>query len=487
MSFIQDHDLGPLASYGVLLEDFTPEKIKNAESPCKAYKEMKEHWELPLALRGGTLKMREGKQKWLPKEPKESVVAYTNRLARSVCYGAFNRTVNTLAGLPFMRPVTTENIPEELGYLKSDCDNTGRDLTSFSNSLLKEMLELGLTHFIVDMPYFEGDVSIEEEEKYKIRPYFTQISPTNLIRWTTARVGGLTILTSISIKEEYYVQKNAFEEEEIEQVRVITPNSIQIWREDEQSEEWYLHDTIPNELGKIPLVTVYGDYDGFMQGKPPLEDLAWLNLKHYQQQSDLDHIQHVANVPILFGQGFDPAEMEGVEVGPDRLIIGPENSSLEYVEHTGSAIGSSRESLKALEEQMAAMGADLIVRKSVDRQTATARQIDQSESVSMLQLMVNNLESAIEQGIQLAAEWAGVEVEDVQVDAGDYLDTPAGPNTIDVLIQYLMESKGITIEDVQTELKRRGVLSDVFKIGKRGETPQNQDKGTGGLSQNNIN
>ena len=474
MPLAQDVDLGPLGtdpSKTVKIEfGKRPNKKKDMDEPCKAYKKMKERWELPLALREGTLEMRKSGREWLPQEPKEYNAAYENRLKRTVCYGAFNRTVSTLAGLPFMRPITIENLPEKLSYLKEDCDGMGRDLSSFSHSSLKEMIELGLTHILVDMPYFEGKLSLEDEQLYKIRPYFVALSPENLIKWTTERIGGLTILTSITIKEEFeeYVD---YEEKQICQLRTIKANEIELWREDEETEEWYLYETLPNSLGKIPLVTIYGNYDSFMQATPPLEDLAWLNLKHYQQQSDLDNIQHVANVPILFGAGFDPGEMEGVEIGPNRLIIGPENSTLNYVEHTGAAIGSSVEALTKLEEQMAAMGADLIIRKSVDRQTATARAIDQSESVSMLQIMINNLETGIEQAIRLAGEWIDVKVsKELQIDIGDYLDTPEGaPNLIDIFAQMLIQNRGMSVEDIQKELKRRGVLSDVFKIGKREE------------------
>jgi len=35
-----------------------------------------------------------------------------------------------------------------------------------------------------------------------------------------------------------------------------------------------------------------------MQAKPPLLDLAWLNVEHWQSASDQSNILHVARVPI---------------------------------------------------------------------------------------------------------------------------------------------------------------------------------------------
>lgn len=474
MSVSETADAGPLGSQGQLTPiKYTGRYANKATvaTPSGAYKEMSKHWELILALRGGTLKMREEKEKWLPREMRESVGAYENRLKRSVCYGALNRTVDTLAGLPFMRAMTIEGLPSELEYLQYDADSTETDLTGFGHTILKEIIALGLTHILVDMPYFEGAITLKDQEDNKIRPYFCHISPTSLIGWTTERRGGLEILTSIRIKEYVVVSDEDWSEKEVEQIRVIKPDLIEIWREREvrKKEEWYIYNTLPNNLGKIPLVTIYGNRTGFMQAKPPLEDLAFLNLRHYQKLSDLDNIEHVANVPFLFGSGFDDAEMEGIEIGPNRIITSSnKEADLKYVEHTGQAIGVSQRSMKYLEERMAAMGADLIVRKSVDRQTATARQIDQSESISMLQIMINNLETGLEAAIGLAGEWVSTEANNVQIDVGDYLDTPDnGPNLVDILLQMVADNQGMTLEEAQTELKRRGILSDMFKLGKK--------------------
>jgi len=441
-------------------------------SKSKAYKSMYAHWKLPIALRGGTLKMREGSTEWLPQEPKESVDAYQNRLNRTFCYGAYNRTVETLSGLPFMRPAIVDGLPDELEYLKWDCDSSGTDLTNFAHSLLDECLDLGITHILVDMPYFEGEPTLEEQDIFKLRPYFVKLSPTNLIGWTVKRIGGLDFLSSIRIEETVTESDGEWGEKEIKQIRVITQESHTLYRETEK-DKWAVYNTIPNNLGKIPLITVYGNKTGFLQAKPPLEDLAFLNLQHYQQLSDLNNIQHVANVPIGFGAGFAEGELDGVEIGPNRWVIASApDANLKYVEHTGSAISASQKSIEMLENRMAAMGADLIVRKSVDRQTATARLLDSTESVSMLQIMINNIEEAIEKAIDLAGEWINIEVEDVRIEIGDNLRLGAqGPNSIDILAQYVLENEGITLEQAVKELQRRGFLVDSFKLKKEGDLP----------------
>jgi len=445
-------------------EENKKKKKATVETPCPQYEEMMERWDLPLDLMGGTHEMLEKREKWLPKEPREGTGAYNNRLRRTVLYNAYKRTVQVLSGLPFDRAVVVDNVPDQLSYIEEDCDSDGTDLTDFANTLLTDCVgPFGKSHFYVDMPRIEERVTLADQTNYKIRPYFTHICPKNLISWDSKKIGGKDVLTRIRIKEEVYESDGEWGYEEVEQVRVIYPDRHEIHREGKK-DEWEIVDSYPNELGYIALVTVYGNKTGFMTSEPPLEDLAWLNLRHYQKLSDLDNIEHVANVPVLFGAGFAQGELDGAEIGPNRAITATDPSAtLQYVEHSGAAINASQKSIKDLEERMASLGSDLIIRKSVDRQTLGARKIDQSESISLLQIMINNVETALQQGYQIAGEWLNLEVDDVVVTIADNLDTPDGPNTVDILAQFLIDNQGITVEQAVKEMKRRGVLSDRFK------------------------
>jgi len=454
---------------GIYLPDYKPKSRKppTVATPCHEYNEMMEAWELPEALMGGTRELRKDQQKWLPQEPKEDLYGYYNRLGRSVLYNAYGRTVTTLAGLPFESPVAVENIAPELEYLIEDADSMGSDLTNFAFSLLKDEVNRGITHILVDMPAVEGKITLKQQKDYKIRPYFSYISPLNLISWSYEKVGGVINLTEIRIKEEVY-EKVGWGEVEHEQIRVITPESFDIYREFEEKgkEVWKLIESIPNNLGYIPLVTIYGNRDDFMTATPPMEDLAWLNLRHYQKLSDQDNIIHVASVPILYGSGFDDGEMTGIGIGPNTLLTNSKaDAKLQYVEHSGAAIGAAETSLQRLEERMAAQGADLIIRKSVDRQTATSRKIDQSESISLLQIMINNLESGIQKAIEIAGDWLKIDGSGSVVNIGDSLDAgEAGPNMLDLLAKFVIDNQGMTIEQAVNELKRRGALSDTYEV-----------------------
>ncbi|MGR5448171.1 DUF4055 domain-containing protein, partial [Vibrio jasicida] len=83
-------------------------------------------------------------------------------------------------------------------------------------------------------------------------------------------------------------------------------------------------------------------------GVPPLAELAYMNVEHWQSKSDQQTILHVARVPILF------AKM----LGDNKITVGgaavvkceDENGDLKYVEHGGAAIEAGRLSLLDLED-----------------------------------------------------------------------------------------------------------------------------------------
>ena len=52
-------------------------------------------------------------------------------------------------------------------------------------------------------------------------------------------------------------------------------------------------------------MTVYAGKTDTMTSKPPLLDIAYLNLAHFQRQADLIHSLHVASQPLLVMEGWD--------------------------------------------------------------------------------------------------------------------------------------------------------------------------------------
>ncbi len=166
--------------------------------------------------------------------------------------------------------------------------------------------------------------------------------------------------------------------------------------------EWQLHEEGKTSLNKITFVPVYGDKRGFMQSRPPLAQLAFLNIEHWQSRSDQQTILHVARVPILFGRKLGDAP---ITVGAANAIVSDDdNADLKYVEHTGKAIEAGRTDLRDLEDLMRQIGAELLVVKP-GRQTVAQTVADNEAGTCALQRIVGDLTDAANLALQYAAEW----------------------------------------------------------------------------------
>jgi hypothetical protein len=287
-----------------------------------------------------------------------------------------------------------------------------------------------------------------------------------MIGWRSELVDGVDRLTQVRFMECVTEDDGDFGETQIKQVRVFSRAGDQvawsIYRRSNAgaSDGWAVHDQGMVTIGEIALCPVYLNRTAFMQGLPPLSDLAEVNLAHWQSQSDQRNILHAARVPILFWAG--KTDNSPVEIGAFRMLTSSDpNSKLSYVEHKSEAIGAGRQDIKDLEEQMQVLGLELLVSKP-SGQTATGETIDQAKMNSSLAMMANALKDALEQAFGFMALYAGLDR-----DAGggsltintDFGISMRGTQDTSGLLQAVKDGV-ISRETCIRELKRRGILSD---------------------------
>ncbi len=462
--------------------DPTPDNIINSTAtvatPSYPYNVMSNKWRLVETLRGGTESMRAAGTYYLPKEPRETKEAWEFRLARTFLYNLYWRTVTSLTGLAFIKPVVVSGVPKELEYLEFNFNGSGNSISEVAYALCLDSVHYGLVHATMDFPKTDGEAkSLGEFKSAGYRPYCNHVNPTNLIGWRNKVKPGVPILDQIRVKESVTVPSNVNEwsDKELSYVKVVRAEYTEVYVYDPEypDAEYDLVDITENTLGYIPLATAYSNKTGFMTALPTLYDLAQTNLRHYQSSSDQNNILHVARVPFLHAGGFLEDELTGAEIGANRMIVSSSpDSFIKHVEHSGKAIGAGRQDLMDLENQMATLGADMLISKGVGRMTATARKIDQSESMSTLQLTLRSVEQMLEQLYVMAGHWLGIDATKVSVSIGDDLSVANEPNPTNALIA-LVDSGLITDEQAIEEGKRQGILSSYFTLS--AQRPRNQE------------
>lgn len=463
-------------------------------TPSEEQRCLLEPWQMVDALWGGTRTMRQpgNSKKYLPTFAKEDPVDYTARLNSAVLTNLYRLTVKRSVGRIFRVPVApNDDVPSALALLLESVDNAGTDLTSFAREVTESAINYGLTHVLVDWTVADpvaavtaaetpvtaplaAEATQAAERAAGARPYAVQINPTRIVGWKWQLVNGEPVLTQLRYRDDTTQPdpENEFAMRHVQRVRVLERDRSRLYElrtNSKGEQEWVLAKTTPILMGgkvpdRIPLVTFYANRTDFMQAEPLLLDLAYMNVAHWQSSSDQRTILHVARVPLLFGAGLADDEDRNFElvVGPNRLIRGPQGSTLTYVEHTGKAIAAGETDLEKLEMRMGEMGLDLITRKP-GNQTATAKAIDNTESNSPLEVLADTVEDGVNKVLDLFAQWLGMGADaggTVKINKEFGLSQKAAEQ-----VKALLEARkngDISRHTFWSELKRAGYLPEDF-------------------------
>jgi hypothetical protein len=435
--------------------------VGNAEvvKQSDAVSAMAEDWPVIDALMGGTKTMRRAGKAYLPQWPAEDVESYKARLATATLFPAYARTMSVLTGKPFSKPLTIgEDVPKKFEPWLEDVDLQGRNLHAFAADLCSEALAYGFCGILVDAPPADGAKTVADEQKAGVRPYFVHVTHDAILGWRAEKIKGGMKLTQLRLLEYVDEPDGQFGTAKIEQVRVLEPGKWTVYRKlkaSDGTESWVVVKEGVTTIKTIPFVPVYGKRKDFMIGTAPMMELAHANVEHWQSKSDQQTILHVARVPMLFAKDIGTTP---IVVGAGAFInASSKDADVKYIEHTGAAIEAGRDSILDLEDRMRQTGAELLVIKPGNT-TEVQTLADNEQGMCDLQRIVQSLEDALDQALNLMGQWVG------EKDTGHvtiYSDFGAA-TLAEASAQLLFEMKAdgsLSHPTLLKEMQRRGILS----------------------------
>lgn len=468
---------------------------KDPKSPATtsgAYDTMAPRWHVIETLLGGTEAMRSAGETYLPKHTEELEEGYQERLQVSVLLNMVEQTLDTLSGKPFGEPIQVgDDVPAAIReQILGDVDLQGNNLDVFARRWFREGMAKAFSHVLVDfprpMPREDGRPrTLADDRAEGLRPYWVLIKPECLLFARTEVVDGAEVLQHVRILE-HYTEQNGFAEVQKVRIRVMEPGLVQLWEPSERTNNqkvvWEKVDEWQTGLNQVPLVTFYADRQGPMLGKPPLLDLAWLNVTHWQTSSDQRHILTVTRFPILACSGARGEDSDPIVVGPNKVLYNPDpHGKFYYVEHGGGAISAGRQDILDLEERMAGYGAEFL-KERPGNQTATARALDSAEATSDLQAMVVTFEDALAQVLDITAEWMNLGASGGTVALfKDYGLGELNDGGLQAL-QAARSQRDISRKAYLTALINRGILPADFDLGEDLEQLQEEISDVMGLA-----
>ena len=412
--------------------------LGGSDSPftrTRAVVDMMKGWEIMKAVTEGTEYLRENSEAFLPLEPREDYDAYLARVNRAVFSPFTQRLIRAATGLVLRKPITLIGDPYWTDMFKMDVDGCKSDLDEYARRLLMCSLTYGQSHILVDYPAPGGAVSLAEERQQNRRPYWIEVDPTNIYGWRLDRESNYGNLIQVRLAEKAVLPDGEFGEKIYDQVRVIEPGRYRVFRKRETVEDLYEDDgggyagsmSSPEgakdyelaesgefSLGEVPLVSIYSGKVENLVSKPPLLDIAYLNLAHFQRQADLIHSLHVASQPMLVMEGYDD-QTKDLAVSVNYAMATQPGNKIYYVEPASSAFDAQSAEIKELQMQMATLGISTLSQQKFVAESADARRLDRVDTNSMLAMVSMELEQKLQKAFNLSAEYVGIEPPEVKI------------------------------------------------------------------------
>ena len=432
--------------------------VSTVDSPNQAFMNMADHWSLLETLLGGTYALRKGHRKFLPQYPREDDLSYDNRLKISCLSPFYARIEKMLAGMLTRKPVRLTDVSDTITEQLFDADLQGNDITQFLYEATRICLRYGHVGVLVDAA---ADGSG--------RPYFVRYTPRDILGWRSEIIDGAQKLTQLRLFETTLEPEGDYGEKVIEQVRVLTPGAYEIHRK-EKDGEFKLFDEGTTTVKEIPFSVAYSNRVGLLESRPPMNDIAELNLKHYQASSDLSNQLRISAVPFLAIYGMPPSAEE-ITAGPSEAMSLPTDSRVEFVEPSGNSYEAQFKHLDRIAEEINTLALASVLGQKLSAETAESKRIDRSQGDSTMMLIAQQMQDLLDNCLRFHAEYLNDSQPGTAYVNRDFLGQRLEPQEIQALLQ-LYTAGTITQETLLTQLSAGEVLGDEFDVDEEMEATQ---------------
>jgi hypothetical protein len=408
------------------------------------------------AVTRGTNYLRDLSETYLPQEPREDEDAYQTRVDRSVLSPYTSRLIETAAGAILRKPIHIEGDQYWLD-LAQNIDGLGSNINEYARRALVSSLTYGHSAILVDYPAAAAVLNLAEERALGRRPYFVHVDAPQIWGWRKEPVTNRLLQVRI---HDYDVRPlNDFGEEQVEEMRVIYPGRYDLYTLGQDVVEFTSSGGY--SLTEIPLVPIYSNRRGLLISQPPLLDIANLNITHYQRQADLIHALHIAAMPTLVLEGWDDTTGSAT-MGVNYAIAMQPGNKAYYVQADATSFDAQMAELESLASQMSTLGVTKLFGQKFVAESAEAKRIDQAQSNSVLSIISQELESALNQAFAFAAEYVGMEPPEITIDRDfDYYRLIGQ----DVAVLSQLNEAGKISDAMLLEILRRGeVLPDNINV-----------------------
>lgn len=423
----------------------------------------------------GTDRVKALGTEYLPKLGSQTTDEYEAYKLRANFLGATERTVAVMVGSLLRKPAAV-TLPEKLTYLQEDVTGHGESLEDFIRQLSHTLIGSGRVAIVLDR-------ITAKPPNNKI--YFKYFPSDQITDWDIDEAPGKPRKLVRVVIEEYYMVRANYKKElrvryrEYELRRGIctvvfheqrdSMNVAQLTKAKLDAISFKKGKTIVlksrgKPLDFIPVTFVSaGLEDSYEPGKPPVLDVADINLSHFRTSADLEHGRHWTALPTPYFTGIS-SDSE-IVIGSGKAMIMPDpNAKAGFLEFSGSGLKSLETARKEKEDQMAFLGARMLTDKSNGSENAEVTRINHSGEIAVLTDLARALSRGLTKAFKYAALWDKESEKDISILLNtDYINSAMSSADLQALTSAY-QAGAISLDTYLARLQRGEILAENVSV-----------------------
>lgn len=336
-----------------------------------------------------------------------------------------------------------------------DVDGKGNSLYQFCSNSFDDLLKTGFGGMLLDLPRVDLDLTVFDAEKGGVRPYLTYYPAERVINKIFDNSSGINKLKLVVLREKVNVYRDEFTLLNRERFRVLAINDDGIYEQRIWTPTYDEKDNIIDMTVEVCPILVRGkpiNYIPFVflptdiAEKPPLYDLAMMNVHHYQVMADYYNGLHKVTMPTGYITGYtsrsDEDEDDEIILGDD-VFITEENSDARFgvLSYAGEGMEHTKEGIDKIENLIAGIFMKSIAPDKKTSETAESAYVHRSGENARLATFARNVSEKLSILLQWYEEWNGYEGEFTMFLNFDYETMALDPNIINSIANISGQGK----------------------------------------------
>lgn len=419
----------------------------------------------------GDKAIKKNAETYVPRNKGVDKADYDAIIQRSVFENFTEATAKGISGLIFAKEPTI-SLPTSLELLKDNIDMDDNTIVDLSQNIVNELMEVGRCGLLIDVPNIDTTgMTKPQTDALNIRAFTKLYKSETIINWRYESINSVNKLTLLVLHEVYEDWTDRFTSTLKNRYRVYSLiDNICYVEVFEENDKTFINtmDQKPviargGPLNYIPFIPLTYKDISIIPVKPPLMDIANINLNYYGVAVERRNVIHFVGNPFFMGKGINTRDDKGnaltITLGSSIAQIFQEpNADMKIVETQGTGLAFNESYLNDCKSTMAALGARLLVPEANAQISENTMQMKTAGYRATIMQIANTASRAITQALKIIAEWEGQNPDEVKLELNtDYNLSEMDAQTITALVQA-WQTGAIRQEDMFKKLQKGEVI-----------------------------